>query len=160
VEVRDEYDVVHRLWPVADAQTIECIRNEMADKKLVIADGHHRYETALAYRNECRAALGATDPNAPHEKVMMTFVNTQAEGLTILPPTALCRTFLASPGMDFASNSLPISTCAPIPFGPAGARARYAEFREDLRQPGARAPGNWFVCGWRRVPLASPQTQC
>src|SRR2546425_1896498 len=53
VEVRDEYDVVHRLWPVADAQTIECIRNEMADKKLVIADGHHRYETALAYRNEC-----------------------------------------------------------------------------------------------------------
>src|SRR2546422_10823601 len=51
----------------------------------VIADGHHRYETALAYRNECRAALGATDPNAPHEKVMMTFVNTQAEGLTILP---------------------------------------------------------------------------
>src|SRR5207245_5284076 len=84
VEVRDEYDVVHRLWPVADAQTIECIRNEMADKKLVIADGHHRYETALAYRNECRAALGATDPNAPHEKVMMTLINMQAEGLTIL----------------------------------------------------------------------------
>src|SRR2546425_194153 len=54
-------------------------------KKLVIADGHHRYETALAYRNECRAALGATDPNAPHEKVMMTFINMQAEGLTILP---------------------------------------------------------------------------
>src|SRR5947209_8485319 len=67
VEVRDEYDVVHRLWPVADAQTIECIRNEMADKKLVIADGHHRYETALAYRNECRAALVPGVPAAQRQ---------------------------------------------------------------------------------------------
>src|ERR1035437_5707203 len=41
VEIRDEYDVVHKLWPVTDTQTIETIRREMADKKLVIADGHH-----------------------------------------------------------------------------------------------------------------------
>ena len=58
VEVRDEYDVVHRLWPVTDARTIETIQRELADKKLVIADGHHRYETALAYRDECRARAG------------------------------------------------------------------------------------------------------
>ena len=59
VEVRDEYDVVHRLWPVTDARTIEIIQRELADKKLVIADGHHRYETALAYRDECRARADA-----------------------------------------------------------------------------------------------------
>jgi len=46
----------------------------MADKKLVIADGHHRYETALAYRDECRARDGRVDRDAPYEKVMMTFV--------------------------------------------------------------------------------------
>jgi uncharacterized protein (DUF1015 family) len=64
---------------------IETIGREMADKKLVIADGHHRYETALAYRDECRARAGRMDPNAPYEKVMMTFFNTTGKGLTILP---------------------------------------------------------------------------
>ncbi len=58
VEVRDEYDVVHRLWPVTDPRMIETVQRELADKKLVIADGHHRYETALAYRDECRARAG------------------------------------------------------------------------------------------------------
>ncbi len=85
LEVRDEFDVVHRLGPVTDPAAIERLRAGMADKKLVIADGHHRYETALAYRNERRAVRGSADPNAPYEKVMMTFFNTHAEGLTILP---------------------------------------------------------------------------
>src|SRR5580658_8514057 len=54
-EMRDEYGVTHRLWPVSDAAFIKRVQAAMADKKLVIADGHHRYETALAYRNEARA---------------------------------------------------------------------------------------------------------
>ena len=57
----------------------------MAEQKLVIADGHHRYETALNYRNERRATAGDTHPEAPYERAMMTFVNTRSEGLTILP---------------------------------------------------------------------------
>src|SRR6266446_1996922 len=85
VEVRDEYEVAHRLWPVTNAKVIETIQNEMADKKLVIADGHHRYETALAYRDECRAHDGRVDGDAPYEKVMMTLFNTMGKGLTILP---------------------------------------------------------------------------
>jgi uncharacterized protein (DUF1015 family) len=85
VEIRDEYDVVHKLWPVTDIQMLETIRREMAEKKLVIADGHHRYETALAYRDECRARAGRVDTNAPYEKVMMTLFNTAGKGLTILP---------------------------------------------------------------------------
>ena len=84
-ELRDEYGVVHRLWVISDAQRAAAIHQAMADQKLVIADGHHRYETALAYRNECRARAGKIDPAAPFERVMMTFVNTQSEGLTILP---------------------------------------------------------------------------
>jgi uncharacterized protein (DUF1015 family) len=58
----------------------------MRDKKLVIADGHHRYETALNFRNECRAAAGtASNPQAPYEYVMMTFVNMNDPGLLVLP---------------------------------------------------------------------------
>jgi len=85
VEIRDEYGVVHRLWPVSGAETHAKFAAEMKDKKLVIADGHHRYETALAYRDECRARAGRVDRDAPYEKTMMTLFNTSGEGLTILP---------------------------------------------------------------------------
>ncbi len=54
-EMRDEYGVLHRVWKVSDAGAIDLVRNKMRDKKLIIADGHHRYETALTYRNERRA---------------------------------------------------------------------------------------------------------
>ena len=57
----------------------------MRDKKLLIADGHHRYETALAYRNERRAESGSSDPNAPYEFVMMTLIPMESRGLVILP---------------------------------------------------------------------------
>jgi uncharacterized protein (DUF1015 family) len=83
-EMRDEYDVVHRLWMFAEPKLVAGIQEAMRDQKLVIADGHHRYETALNYRNERRVA-GRTAEDAPYERAMMTFVNTHSEGLTILP---------------------------------------------------------------------------
>jgi len=84
-EMRDEYGVLHRLWVLAEPQRVAAIQNAMKEQKLVIADGHHRYETALNHRNECRTRAGKTDPEAPYERVMMTFVNTCSEGLMILP---------------------------------------------------------------------------
>src|SRR4051812_14971667 len=57
----------------------------MRDQKLVIADGHHRYETALNFRNESRASSGESNGEAPYEFVMMTFVNMNDPGLLILP---------------------------------------------------------------------------
>jgi uncharacterized protein (DUF1015 family) len=84
-DVHDEYGVVHRLWVVSDPQKVSAIQSAMADQKLVIADGHHRYETALNYRNERRAKSASIDSNAPYERAMMTFINTRSEGLVILP---------------------------------------------------------------------------
>ena len=133
VELRDEYDVVHKLWPMTDAQTIEAIRSEMADKKLVIADGHHRYETALAYRDECRARAGRVDPNAPYEKVMMTLFNTAGEGLTILPTH---RVVANVPNFSFAGFRAALADAFDVhsyPFNGSADRARaYEQFRRDL----------------------------
>src|SRR5436309_2432005 len=67
VVAHDEYEVTHRLWPVSDSQIIAAVQAKMAEKKLIIADGHHRYETALAYRNECRAQVKRCISNAPYE---------------------------------------------------------------------------------------------
>ena len=78
--VTDEFGVLHRVWCISDSQVIEAVRSRMADKKLIIADGHHRYETALAYRNEQDGP-----PNSPSQFVMMTLVNMDSKGLVILP---------------------------------------------------------------------------
>jgi uncharacterized protein (DUF1015 family) len=74
VTVTDEYGAVHRLWRIQEAGPIQAL---MADKKLLIADGHHRYETALAFRNENPDLPGA-------DRVMMTFVNMHSAGVKIL----------------------------------------------------------------------------
>jgi uncharacterized protein (DUF1015 family) len=84
VEVRDQYDVLHRLWKISDPAVIRNVQMKMADKKLIIADGHHRYETALNYRNEMRKQE-KPDLQAPSERLMMTFVNMEAPGLVVLP---------------------------------------------------------------------------
>jgi uncharacterized protein (DUF1015 family) len=86
IDVADEYGVAHRVWQISDSGVITAVQKHMLDKKLVIADGHHRYETALNFRDECRAAAGAgSNPQAPYEFVMLTFVNMNDPGLLVLP---------------------------------------------------------------------------
>ena len=58
-EITDEYGVLHRLWRVSDPAAIRLLSAAMADKKLIIADGHHRYETALNYSKEHAPAAPA-----------------------------------------------------------------------------------------------------
>jgi uncharacterized protein (DUF1015 family) len=84
LDVVDDYGVRNRLWPITDPATIAQVETAMADKKLLIADGHHRYETALAYSKE-----HATDPAARF--VMMTFVNMYSPGLRILATHRVLR---------------------------------------------------------------------
>jgi uncharacterized protein (DUF1015 family) len=77
-EVTDEYGAVHRIWKIAGAERAGSnIQQLMADKKLLIADGHHRYETAMAFRNENPDLPGA-------DRVAMAFVNMHSPDLRIL----------------------------------------------------------------------------
>lgn len=80
------YDGVRqRLWRVSDSQKISDVKNAMKNKQVFIADGHHRYETALAYRNEKRAKAKTTSGEEPHDYVMMYFASLDEARLTILP---------------------------------------------------------------------------
>jgi uncharacterized protein (DUF1015 family) len=100
IEMRDEYGVLHQVWRISAPETLSLVQSKMKDKKLIIADGHHRYETALNYRNERRSAAatagaghdgGLTSASAhaqepaPYEFAMMTFINMDSPGLLILP---------------------------------------------------------------------------
>jgi uncharacterized protein (DUF1015 family) len=84
VEVTDEYGVLHQVWRISDPSVIASLQGQMREQKLIIADGHHRYETALAYRDERRAAAG-NSAAAPYDSMMMTFFNMNSPGLIILP---------------------------------------------------------------------------
>lgn len=75
----------HRLWPVQDQAILEGIVEAMRDKTLFIADGHHRYETALAFREEMEAAGAECSCPECYHNVMLTFVNMDDRGLTIFP---------------------------------------------------------------------------
>jgi uncharacterized protein (DUF1015 family) len=95
IEATDEYEVVHRVWRISDPGTINLLTTALEDKKLIIADGHHRYETALQYAREHapseaaepgeRNPGSAPQPPYPEAAVMMTFVNMDRDGLVILP---------------------------------------------------------------------------
>jgi uncharacterized protein (DUF1015 family) len=102
LSITDEYNVVHRVWKLTDPHLINLIVTAMADKKLIIADGHHRYETSVAYAKERSAQLKLPlnqprdedeklspshlpVPAFPEAAMMMTFVNMDAPGITILP---------------------------------------------------------------------------
>jgi uncharacterized protein (DUF1015 family) len=82
--VLDDDRVRHRVWAITNPERIARIQELMAPKKLLIADGHHRYETALAYRNE-------NPGDAAAGYVMMTFVNMHTPGLKILATHRVLR---------------------------------------------------------------------
>ena len=84
-EVRHWMEGQHRLWVVTDPATIAQAQRAMQDKPLVIADGHHRYETGLALREAMRQQCPRSGPVAPYDSIMMYCANIYDAGVVILP---------------------------------------------------------------------------
>jgi len=89
-EVRDGDGTIHRTWTFEDQGAISRIKDLIENRSLFIADGHHRYETALAYREEIGRSGGADSDNGS-EYVMMYLTSTSHPGLTILPAHRLVK---------------------------------------------------------------------
>jgi uncharacterized protein (DUF1015 family) len=90
--VEDEFRVTHKVWKVTDPKKIALVKKALESKKLVITDGHHRYESALAYRDERRSQTEWTEDSAFNFH-MSYMVPVQDEGLVILPTHRLLRRF-------------------------------------------------------------------
>ena len=91
-EVADNLGVTHRIWPVVDSEVTNAVTSAMADHPLFIADGHHRYETALALRDEIAAeSEGTFGPDHPANYVLMNCVSMSDPGMQVLPTHRLFR---------------------------------------------------------------------
>ncbi len=85
MEVTAKDNVIHRVWSLKDKSAIDAIVNEFRDKPIFIADGHHRYDTALNYRNERRKAAGSSGGDQPYDYVAMYLARLEDPALTVLP---------------------------------------------------------------------------
>jgi uncharacterized protein (DUF1015 family) len=83
-ELTDREGTVHRFWHITDPAVVAAVNAAMRDRWILIADGHHRYETALAYRDERRAAEGPV-ADAPYDRVLMGLTALDDPGLVVLP---------------------------------------------------------------------------
>jgi uncharacterized protein (DUF1015 family) len=100
---KDDLGILHRVWIVSDPAVQKTAAARMADKKVFIADGHHRYETALAFREEMRNKFGARE-DAAYEHVLMFLCNMDDEGIVILPTHRGIHSLPAFSEEEFASK--------------------------------------------------------
>lgn len=90
-ECTDDQGERHALWAITDPATVAKLTAFFAPAKLFIADGHHRYETALAYREELREVQRGLVADNPANFVLMALVATNDPGLVVLPTHRLVR---------------------------------------------------------------------
>ncbi|MBM4000885.1 MAG: DUF1015 domain-containing protein [Planctomycetes bacterium] len=130
LEAVDHLGVVHRMWPVADVHRIAGLSQLVGDKPLFIADGHHRYETALNYRDTL-AAQRPLDRIHPANFVLTMLVSMSDSGMVVLPTHRLFRG-LPPIGVEELRNRL--SPCfAPVGTaeGPEGGRSLWEAIEAD-----------------------------
>ena len=99
-EFADRHGVEHRLWRIVDPATLDSLRARMASEQVFIADGHHRYETALAYRDERRAADGSTPGTKDYDFILFYLCSTRDPGLVVLPTHRLLARAPEAAGLE------------------------------------------------------------
>ncbi len=85
--------ITRRLWRITDPKAIAVVQAHFEDREIFIADGHHRYETALLYQQERRAEAPSAGENQPWDYVMSYFSSMSSPGLAILPTHRLLSNF-------------------------------------------------------------------
>ena len=154
-EVTDHLGVVNRLWEVHDLPTQTALQGLMAGRPVFIADGHHRYETGVKFRDELAASGELTGPDDPAHFCMMMLVGMSDPGLIIQPTHRLVSGLsgLTMPELVAALDA--DFELSPAGSGPVGTREAWelidAGGEQDTLGFGTRADGEWI-----RARLRSP----
>jgi uncharacterized protein (DUF1015 family) len=146
-QVTDESGTRHTAWRVGDPRIVAEVTAAMREKALVIADGHHRYETALAYRNY-RREMGRHDA----EYVMMTFVRMETDGLTILPTHRMVHSLANFDWASFSASARAIFDWEDVAVN-GRASEWTAQFLATLTAAGRERPAMGAFAGERKLAL-------
>jgi uncharacterized protein (DUF1015 family) len=110
----DTAGIRHRMWRLTRPSAVHELERRLEDRTVYIADGHHRYETALRYRDEMRSETGPRDGHEPFDFVLAFLVNIEEPGLLVLPTHRLLRELSIAPsdlvvrlGERFAIEEVP-----------------------------------------------------
>jgi uncharacterized protein (DUF1015 family) len=153
LEAKDHLGVVSRLWPVTDQQVVSAVTGLMGPRPVFIADGHHRYETALRYLADRRGAGEVRDSEAAANFVLMMLVSMSDPGLLILPTHRLVSGIPALRA-DLLEQILAAHfECEKIGTGEKGARDAWelieADGGQNLLGLGTVADDVWQVARFR-----------
>lgn len=168
----DDDGVVSTVWTLTDPNDQARLAEFMADERIFIADGHHRYTTALAYREERRSAAASVDGIAAWDTVMMALVNMDDPGLVVYPTHRLAKApgvfdsaaFWTALGARFELSDVsgePVSTLATSSDRPsfivrtADGTTRLASLRSDVDHRDAFPAG--VSDAWRALDVATLQ---
>ena len=142
LEAKDDDGHVHRCWPIRGTDEIAAIQAAVAAGPTIIADGHHRYETALNYRREM-AGVACDGPEAP-DAVLGIFVNMAASGLTVLATHRTVKGLPEDRWAGFFERLSPPFEVTALAAAPGGAAAGHRPRLPAVRRPAHRpleAPG-------------------
>lgn len=112
-EAGDGEGVLHRGWAVGKEDDQKIIHDFLATQKVLIADGHHRYETALEYRRQMRQKFPEARAEAPFDFVMMALVSSEDPGLLVLPTHRIIRSLAPSSPEQLEKNLREYFDCTP-----------------------------------------------
>lgn len=153
IQAVDHLGVVSKLWPVTNQQTISAISGLLGARPIFIADGHHRYETALKYLEEKRQAGEATDPDHPANFVLMMLVSMHDPGLVILPTHRLISGIGDLRAEQLTGLLSPYFKVDTLGVGPAAAAMAWEAIETDGAQEmigfGTVADGKWQTARFR-----------
>jgi uncharacterized protein (DUF1015 family) len=149
LEAVDHLGVVSRIWPLSQQELVSRVRGQMATRPIFIADGHHRYETALRYRDERRAAGGVRDDESAANFCLMLCVSMSDPGLVILPTHRLIRGLPALNSDALSEILAPEFEVDVVGEGASGCRNAWemieADGGQELLGFGTVADGKWLL---------------
>jgi uncharacterized protein (DUF1015 family) len=139
IDFRDDVGFRQQLWAVTDAAVLKQAVDTLRSQPLFIADGHHRYETALNYQKLRRQQVGSPAGQQPYDNVLMLLTALEDPGLTVLPTHRVTTTAL--PAYDHVQSLLGTTfDLQEFPFTPATQQATRAKFIDTLRTNGRMVP--------------------
>lgn len=135
IDLVDDAEERHRLWRITDTRTTDQVTTLLKEKQLYIADGHHRYETGLNYRNWVAENDPGFSENHPANFIMMSLSSTSDPGMLILPTHRLLLKVKESliSGSAWVQQAAKHFDIKEIPFDPANREKAELQLRNDLQ---------------------------